>query len=320
MSSAWLLITSQDYATADIEFSSNRVCQCSFGNCSGIECNTVVGCSHHSSSVAHIRSGLNSLAQPLLCFITTHSCKVYLDAYIKNSRPAPQRPKPPFDKQDQQSHPGSEEQMSPRADHGEKSYQGSDKLKDHSVLITGADSGIGRAVAIACAREGADVAIVYLEEDADAKETCKWIEKAGRKSISLRGDIQDAEFCRSLVKKCYDQFGRLDVLINNAAYQMAQTRLEDFSEEQIERTFRTNILAMYYLCQAAVPLMNKGGAIINTASIQAYEPSPELLDYAPTKAAIINFTKALSKIVIKQGIRVNAVAPGPFGLRSFRRP
>jgi NAD(P)-dependent dehydrogenase (short-subunit alcohol dehydrogenase family) len=155
------------------------------------------------------------------------------------------------------------------------------------------------------------VAIAYLEEEADAAETVRWIEQADRKALSVRGDIQDPKFCKQLVEQAHKTFGRLDVLVNNAAYQMAQTSLEDFSIEQIERTFRTNILAMYYLCKAAVPLMKPGSSIINTASIQAYEPSPELLDYAPTKAAIVNFTKALSKLVIEQGIRVNAVAPGP---------
>jgi len=220
-------------------------------------------------------------------------------------------PKPPFEGQDQQSPPGTEAEMTPQADHGEKSYRGSEKLKDYSVLITGGDSGIGRAVALACAREGANVAFVYLEEDADATETVRWIEQADRKAIKVRGDIQDVDFCHRLVQQTYDEFGRLDVLINNAAYQMAQQELGDFSVEQIERTFRTNILAMYYLCQAAVPLMKPGASIINTASIQAYEPSPELLDYAATKAAIVNFTKGLSKLVADQGIRVNAVAPGP---------
>lgn len=226
------------------------------------------------------------------------------------SDPRHQHAKPPFD-QPLQSHPGSEAAMDPQADHGEKSYVGSGKLIDATVLITGADSGIGRAVAIACAREGANVAFGYLQEDADAKETAHWIEEAGRNSLSVRGDLQDPDVCRQLVRKAFEKWGRLDVLINNAAYQMAQTRLEDFTFEQIERTYRTNILAMYVLCQAAVPLMKPGSCIINTASIQAYEPSPELLDYAPTKAAIVNFTKALSKLVIKQGIRVNAVAPGP---------
>lgn len=219
--------------------------------------------------------------------------------------------KPPFKDQEQQTHPGSEKEMTPRADHGEQSYRGSGKLKDFGVLITGADSGIGRAVAIACAREGAHVAFGYLEEDKDAQETVNWIEKAERKALSVRGDIQDPQVCKQLVEQAHKHFGRLDVLINNAAYQMAQTSLADFTTEQIERTFRTNILAMYYLCQAAVPIMREGSSIINTASIQAYEPSPELLDYAATKAAIINFTKGLSKLVIKQGIRVNAVAPGP---------
>ncbi len=201
--------------------------------------------------------------------------------------------------------------MDPQADHGEKSYVGSGKLTDATVLITGADSGIGRAVAIACAREGANVAFAYLEEERDAAETVKWIEEAGRQSLSVRGDLQDFDFCQQLVRDAHQKWGRLDVLINNAAYQMAQSSLEEFTLKQIERTFRTNILAMYALCQAAVPLMKPGSSIINTASIQAYEPSPELLDYAPTKAAIVNFSKALSKLVIKQGIRVNAVAPGP---------
>lgn len=219
--------------------------------------------------------------------------------------------RPPFKLQDQQSHPGTEREMSPHADHGEESYRGSGKLKDYGVLITGGDSGIGRAVAIACAREGAHVAIGYLEENKDATETVSWIEKADRQGFSMQGDIQDPAFCKELVQRSHRKFGRLDVLINNAAYQMAQSSLEDFTIEQIERTFRTNILAMYYLCQAAVPLMRAGSSIINTASIQAYEPSPELLDYAATKAAIVNFTKGLSKLVIKQGIRANAVAPGP---------
>jgi NAD(P)-dependent dehydrogenase (short-subunit alcohol dehydrogenase family) len=232
-------------------------------------------------------------------------------ASSKTRDPKQAGPKPPFENQEQQSHPGSEAKMSPKADHGEETYRGSGKLKDYSVLITGADSGIGRAVALACAREGANVAFAYLEEDKDAAETQRWIEQAERKAIKVRGDIQDVGFCRELVQQTYDQFGRLDVLINNAAYQMAQTALEDFSVEQIERTFRTNILAMYYLCQAAVPRMKAGASIINTASIQAYQPSPELLDYAPTKAAIVNFTKALSKLISDKGIRVNAVAPGP---------
>lgn len=224
--------------------------------------------------------------------------------------PKQEGPKPPFKPQEQE-HPGTEAEMRPQADHGEKSYRGSGKLKDHATIITGADSGIGRAVALAFAREGADVLISYLSEEKDAKETARLVQDAGRKAITVRGDLQDVAYCRSIVEQAHKEFGRLDVLVNNAAYQMAQKKLEDFTPEQIERTYRTNILAMYYTCQAAVPKMTKGGSIINVSSIQAYEPSPELLDYAPTKAAIISFTKALSKIVIKNGIRVNAVAPGP---------
>lgn len=224
--------------------------------------------------------------------------------------PKHQGPKPVFP-QPTQSHPGSEAEMSPQADHGEESYRGSGKLKGMATIITGGDSGIGRAVALAFAREGADVLISYLREDEDAKETCRLVEEAGQRTVAVRGDIREQALCQQLVKNSYDEFGRIDVLVNNAAYQMAQQTLEDFSAEQIERTYQTNIIAMYYLCQAAVPKMKPGGSIINVASIQAYEPSPELLDYAPTKSAIIGFTKALSKIVIKQGIRVNAVAPGP---------
>lgn len=228
------------------------------------------------------------------------------------TEPRSEGPAPPF-RQPAQEHPGTEKEMAPRADHGEESYRGTEKLKGHAAVITGGDSGIGRAVAIAFAREGANVLFSYLseEEDADARETSRLVQDSGRQAIAVRADIQDPAVCRQLVERAHNEFGRLDVLVNNAAYQMAQERLEDFSCEQIERTFRTNILAMYYLCQAAVPLMKPGGSIINVASIQAYEPSPELLDYAATKAAIINFTKSLSKLVIKQGIRVNAVAPGP---------
>jgi NAD(P)-dependent dehydrogenase (short-subunit alcohol dehydrogenase family) len=201
--------------------------------------------------------------------------------------------------------------MQPRADHGETSYHRSGRLAGRAAIITGADSGIGRAVAIAFAREGADVLNAYLAEDRDAEETARWVTGAGRKAVNVRGDIQDPKHCRAVIERAMDEFGRLDILVNNSAFQMAQEKLDDFTPEQIERTYRTNIFAMYYLCQAAVPRMKPGSSIINVASIQAYEPSPQLLDYAPTKAAIVNFTKALSKLVIKQGIRVNAVAPGP---------
>jgi NAD(P)-dependent dehydrogenase (short-subunit alcohol dehydrogenase family) len=201
--------------------------------------------------------------------------------------------------------------MRPRADHGEESYTGSGKLTDCKALITGADSGIGRAVALAFAREGADVLVSYLCEDDDAAETTRLVEEAGRRAVRVAGDIQDEKHCVRLVRQAVDEFGRLDILVNNAAYQMPQQRIEDFSSEQLERTFRTNIFAMFYLCKAALPHMPEGSSIINVASIQAYDPSPALLDYATTKSAVVGFTKALAKLAIKQGVRVNAVAPGP---------
>ena len=228
----------------------------------------------------------------------------------KAKNPQHQGPKPPF-KGTRQRHPGHEDQMEPQADHGEKSYHGTGQLLGKAAVITGGDSGIGRAVALAFAREGADVLFSYLSEDKDAKETQRLIEGAGREAIPMRGDIQDIKVCKKIIATAMDRFGRLDILVNNAAFQMAHEKLEDFTPEQIERTYRTNIFAMYYLCQAAVPVMQEGSSIINVASIQAYQPSPQLLDYAPTKAAIVGFTKALSKLVIKQGLRVNAVAPGP---------
>ncbi len=219
-------------------------------------------------------------------------------------------PKPPFPNQAQEP-PGSEKEMDPKADHGEKTYRGSGKLLGKATLITGADSGIGRAVALAFAREGADVLIAYLEEDEDAQETARLVEEAGKKAVRFAGDIRDEKHCQRLVQEAFDQFGRLDVLVNNAAYQMSQESIADVTAEQLERTYRTNIFAMFYLCKAALPRLKEGGSIINTASIQAFEPSPNLLDYASTKCAIVGFTKALSKQVIKQGVRVNAVAPGP---------
>jgi NAD(P)-dependent dehydrogenase (short-subunit alcohol dehydrogenase family) len=208
--------------------------------------------------------------------------------------------------------PGLERDMTPRADHGEDSYRGLGRLQDRVALITGGDSGIGRAVAIAFAREEADVALSYLPvEEPDAVGTCKWVEQAGRKAVRVAGDIQREAHCAELVDRVFQEFGRLDVLVNNAAFQMTHDRIEDFSTEELERTFRTNVFAMFWLCKAALPRMAPGSAIINTASIQAFDPSPNLLHYAATKAAIVNFTKALSKLAMKQGVRVNAVAPGP---------
>jgi NAD(P)-dependent dehydrogenase (short-subunit alcohol dehydrogenase family) len=224
----------------------------------------------------------------------------------KKQGPKPEYPQEPIDP------PGSIDEMNPKADHGEKTYTGLGRLTDRVALITGGDSGIGRAVAIAYAREGADVLISYLpEEESDAADTAQWVEKAGRKVITMPGDIQDEQHCAGLVDRAFDEFGRLDILVNNAAFQMTHDTIEEFSTEEFDRTFRTNVYAMFWLCRAALPRMKPGSAIINTASIQGYEPSPQLLAYAPTKAAIISFTKALSQMAMKTGVRVNAVAPGP---------
>jgi len=225
--------------------------------------------------------------------------------------PQDQGPKPEYPQKPQEP-PGSDAEMTPRADHGEESYRGLGRLKDRVALITGGDSGIGRAVAIAFAREGAHVLLSYLpEEEQDAQETRRWVERADRKAVAVPGDIRDERHCAALVDRAFDEFGTLDLLVNNAAFQRTHERIEDFSTEEFDATFKTNVYAMFWLCRAALPRMKAGSAIINTASIQAFDPSPTLLAYAPTKAAIVNFTKALSQIAMKQGVRVNAVAPGP---------
>ena len=224
--------------------------------------------------------------------------------------PQQKHAQPPLPEQ-QQDMPGYTDEMDPRPDHGEDSYRGSGKLTDRVALITGADSGIGRAVAIAYARESADVIISYLEEDEDAQETARWVEKAGRKAVIARGDISNESFARSLVQRAIDEFGRLDILVNNAAHQAAFEKLEDITAEEWDLTFRTNVYAMFYLCQEAVKHMKPGSTIINTSSINATSPSPTLLAYATTKGAIATFTAGLAGLVAEQGIRVNAVAPGP---------
>ncbi len=221
-----------------------------------------------------------------------------------------QHTKPPLPKQSQQ-HPGSSEQMEPQPDYGEKSYKGTNRLTDRVALITGADSGIGRAIALAFAREGADVLISYLEEEEDARQTERLVRDAGRKAVLLPGDIGDETHCQQMIQRAFDDFGKLDILVNNAAYQMTHPSIEEFSSEQFERVYRTNVFALFYLCKAALPRMKSGSSILNTTSIQAYDPSGELLDYASTKSAIVGFTKALAKLASKQGVRVNAVAPGP---------
>jgi len=228
--------------------------------------------------------------------------------------PKTQYPVPPYPEQ-QQEPPGTEGQLRPRADHGEESYQGSERLSDRAALITGGDSGIGKAVAIAFAREGADVAISYLGgvEEEDAADTARLITDAGRNAVSIAGDIQDEAFCRTLVDRARDQLGGLDILVNNAAWQVCGDSIEDVTTDEWRRIFRTNIEAIFHLSKAALPHMHAGGTIINTTSIQAFTPSPELLPYAATKGAILTFTKALAqdKGVLERGIRVNAVAPGP---------
>ncbi len=220
-------------------------------------------------------------------------------------------PRPPYD-QEKIAHPGPEAEMNVQPDHGEESYQGKNRLEGRAALITGGDSGIGRAVAIAFAREGADVAIGYLpEEQADAEKTQEWIRKAGRKALLLPGDVRQEEHCVNMIRQVASEFGKIDTLVHNAAFQMTHDSIEEFSSEEFDRTFKTNVYAMFWLCREALPLMQPGSAIVNTASIQAFDPSPNLLPYAATKAAIANFTKGLAKNAMKRGVRVNAVAPGP---------
>ncbi len=218
--------------------------------------------------------------------------------------------KPDIPPQAQQP-PGETSAMTPRPDHGEASYKGSGKLAGKVALITGGDSGIGRAVAIAFAREGADVLVSYLDEDDDAQETLRWVEKAGRRGIAVSGDIGDPAHCKSLVQRALDTFGKLDVLVNNAAHQMTFESIDEISPEEWDKTFRTNIHSFFYLSREALRHMKQGAAIINTASINSTDPSPGLLPYATTKGAIANFTAGLAQMVAKQGVRVNAVAPGP---------
>ncbi len=224
--------------------------------------------------------------------------------------PSKKHPKPPYP-QPKQKPPGSDRHMSPRADHGEKSYHGSGKLAGKVALITGGDSGIGRAVAIAFAREGADVLISYLNEHTDARDTAGLVKASGARCVTVAGDIIREKHCINLVKRCIRQLGRIDILVNNAAHQRTHDKIGEFSTAEFERTFRTNVHAMFFLCKEALPHIAPGGAIINVASIQAYQPSPTLLAYAATKGAIVTFTKALSDLAIPKGVRVNAVAPGP---------
>jgi NAD(P)-dependent dehydrogenase (short-subunit alcohol dehydrogenase family) len=219
-------------------------------------------------------------------------------------------PKPPFPEQ-KQPMPGFTAKMNPLPDHGETSYKGAGRLNGKKAIITGADSGIGRAVALAFAREGADVLISYLSEDDDATQTKRLVEEAGRKAVLVAGDIQHPAHCRKIVERALSELGGLDILVNNAAHQASFKEITDISDEEWELTFKVNIHAMFYLTKAAVPHMKPGSAIINTASINSDAPNPTLLAYATTKGAIQNFTAGLAQLLADQGIRANAVAPGP---------
>lgn len=228
--------------------------------------------------------------------------------------PLSEYPKPPFQEQ-HQPWPGLQKEMIPRPDCGEESYRGTGRLKGRKALVTGGDSGIGRAAAIAFAREGADVAINYLpQEEPDAREVIELIRKAGRKAVALPGDIREETFCRSLVERAVSELGGLDIVVNNAARQQEHEDIADLTTEDFDATFRTNVYAMFWISKAALPHLPPGASIINTASQQGFDPAEFLLDYAPTKAAIVAFTKALAKQLAKRGkgVRVNAVAPGPF--------
>ncbi len=219
-------------------------------------------------------------------------------------------PRPPFPRQSQEL-PGSDKQLDPKPDHGADSYIGNGRLAGLATVITGADSGIGKAVAIAFAREGADVLVSYLDESDDARDTVRVIEAEGRRAIPVAGDLQDEGHCRRLVERARDELGRIDILVNNAAWQERRDDIGEISTDEWEQTLRTNITAPFWLCQAAVPFMQPGASIINVSSIQATQPSPSLLAYATTKGALVTFSKALATMLAPRGIRVNVVAPGP---------
>ena len=234
------------------------------------------------------------------------------DSRLKMQDPRTQYPQPPFGEQ-HQSKTGLAKKMSPEPDNGETSYVGSGKLKGRKALVTGADSGIGRAVAIAFAREGADVAIGYLPgEEADAKEVMEQITKAGVKAVGLPGDIAEESFCTELVTRAERELGGLDILVNNAGTMTTHTDLSEESTEDFDQVMKTNVYALFWITKAAMPLLKPGASIINTTSVQAYEPSPGIVDYAMTKAAIVAFTKGMTKPLMEKGVRINAVAPGPF--------
>jgi NAD(P)-dependent dehydrogenase (short-subunit alcohol dehydrogenase family) len=211
----------------------------------------------------------------------------------------------------QQSPPGVTGQMRPKPDHGEESYRGFGRLQGKAAVITGGDSGIGKAVAIAFAREGADVLISYLNEDEDAQDTKRWVEKAGRKAVLVPGDVADPAHCRAIIERAVTEFGRIDVLVSNAAFQMSHNSLEEISDEEWDHTLATNLSAMFHLCKAAVPHMRPGASIIGSSSVNSDSPSPTLAPYAATKAAIANFTASLAQMLGEKGIRANSVAPGP---------
>jgi len=213
--------------------------------------------------------------------------------------------------QEQAQRPGVESQMTPQPKSDDPQYRGSGKLQGKVALITGGDSGIGRAVAIAYAKEGADVAIMYLNEHDDAKQTKQMVEEHGRRAVAIAGDIGDETFCQQAVQQTVEEFGKLDILVNNAAEQHPQESIEDISAQQLERTFRTNIFSMFFLTKAALKHLKEGSAIVNTTSVTAYKGNPQLLDYSSTKGAIVAFTRSLSQSLVEKGIRVNGVAPGP---------
>ena len=234
-----------------------------------------------------------------------------MSADNRNRDPREMGPKPPFPQQSI-PHPGSEREMNPPADHGESSYRGHGRLQDRVAIVTGGDSGIGRAVCIAFAKEGADVIVSHLpEEKEDAAVTVEHVQAAGRKAISMPGDIGNVEYAKSLVDRAVREFGRLDLVVNNAAYQMVRDDIAKVSPEELEHTYRTNVFGTFFLCQAALPKLKPGAVILNTCSIEGFTPEPGLLAYAGTKAALVNFTKNLAKQAAENGVRVNGVAPGP---------